>query len=112
MANLNAESSLDEMAAVVSLSKFHFSRVFKNIFGMAPYKYIFLARMHLLEQLLAETDEPLYLPTIRFRSDSSGPHRPARCAVLRRFQAISPEQAEHDYVATCFLYTELIAAGA
>lgn len=58
--NLDGVLSLDEMAALVSLSKFHFSRLFKNTFGTAPYRYIYNARMNLLARLLADSDEPLY----------------------------------------------------
>lgn len=61
MANLHAELSLDEIAQVVSLSKFHFARVFKNTFDMPPHQYIFLARMQQLETLLTESDAPLNL---------------------------------------------------
>jgi AraC-like DNA-binding protein len=61
MENLHTELSLNEIAQVVSLSKFHFARVFKNTFSIAPHQYIFLARMQLLETLLIESDAPLNL---------------------------------------------------
>lgn len=61
MANLHTKLSLDEIAQVVFLSKFHFARVFKNTFDMAPHQYIFLARMQRLETLLTESDAPLNL---------------------------------------------------
>ena len=61
MANLHTELSLDEISQVVSMSKFHFARVFKNTLGIAPHQYIFLARMQLLETLLTESDAPLNL---------------------------------------------------
>ncbi|WP_196062762.1 MULTISPECIES: AraC family transcriptional regulator [unclassified Serratia (in: enterobacteria)] len=88
MANLHMPIYLDQMAALVSLSKFHFSRVFKNTFGMPPYKYIFSARMNLFEQLLVNTDEPLYL----LAEKAGFGHSNNVIRAFRRFNGITPSE--------------------
>ena len=88
MANLHAELSLDEIAKVVSLSKFHFARVFKNTFDMAPHQYIFLARMQLLETLLTESDAPLNLLADKVGFSYSN----NLVRAFRKFKGITPMQ--------------------
>ncbi|MGS0559513.1 helix-turn-helix domain-containing protein [Escherichia sp. MAL-1] len=91
LAHLHTELSLDGMASAASLSKFHFSRIFKNTFGMPPYKYLFFTRMQLLERLLVETDEPLYLLSekVGFRYSNN------LVRAFRRFKGVTPSQYRH-----------------
>jgi AraC family transcriptional regulator len=38
--NYNEDISLDHLATISTMSKFHFTRTFKQIIGMSPYQYI------------------------------------------------------------------------
>lgn len=44
-ANLSREFSLYELASVTGLSRFHFSRSFRNSFGLAPRQYLMWSRV-------------------------------------------------------------------
>lgn len=44
--------SLDELANVVGMSPFHFSRRFKAVFGIAPYAYVIRARVAKAQEML------------------------------------------------------------
>lgn len=51
--NLAKEITVDELAAAASLSRFHFSRMFKASTGQSPSRFIGKQRLHLAESLLA-----------------------------------------------------------
>jgi AraC family transcriptional regulator len=53
-ANLVKDVSLSELAAVAGLSRFHFSRSFRNSFGLAPRQYILKNRVEEAKLLIAE----------------------------------------------------------
>jgi transcriptional regulator GlxA family with amidase domain len=57
--NVDRPLPRDELAAQVSLSTCHFSRVFKETFGESPHAYIIRLRLKLAQELLLSTDEPL-----------------------------------------------------
>ena len=44
-ASLTKDLSLDDLALVAGLSKFHFSRMFKQTFGMTPHRYLMKRRV-------------------------------------------------------------------
>ncbi|WP_240769152.1 helix-turn-helix domain-containing protein [Paracoccus liaowanqingii] len=48
--------SLAELASVVGMSKFHFSRLFKKATGMSPSRYLIRQRIGRAQTLLQETD--------------------------------------------------------
>jgi len=50
---------LDAMAASVGMSRFHFSRRFKQVMGLSPWKYLMLLKMVEAKQLLTGTDWPV-----------------------------------------------------
>lgn len=52
-ANLHRPITLDDMAAQVSLSRFHFSVMFKGSFGMPPHRWLANRRMERAKILLA-----------------------------------------------------------
>jgi AraC family transcriptional regulator len=47
--------SLNELAAAVRLSPYHFCRAFKDSFGMPPYRYQTLLRLNRARRMLADT---------------------------------------------------------
>jgi AraC family transcriptional regulator len=51
-ANYNTDLKVNELAKVATMSDFHFSRMFKQVFGYAPYQYQVKLRMEKARQLL------------------------------------------------------------
>jgi AraC family transcriptional regulator len=49
----------EDLAALVRLSPFHFSRVFRATFGAPPHRYISLTRVECAKLLMRDTDVPL-----------------------------------------------------
>ncbi len=58
-ARLSADISLDELAAEVQLSAFHFSRMFKQSLGVPPRAYLTRLRLEKACELLETTDLPV-----------------------------------------------------
>ena len=54
--NLSAEINLEDLAARVKLSKFHFQRLFKKAVGASPSRYQLDLRMKAARRLLRETE--------------------------------------------------------
>ncbi|WP_051329892.1 helix-turn-helix domain-containing protein [Niveispirillum irakense] len=57
--NLDADLSLNRLAAVTSLSPSHFARRFKGATAMAPHQYVLARRINGAKQLLLETEMKL-----------------------------------------------------
>lgn len=53
--NLDKDLSLVSLAAVVTMSHYHFARSFKGVMGITPHQYIIQHRMEWAKQLLANT---------------------------------------------------------
>lgn len=92
--------SLDEIADTAILSKFYFSRVFRNLTGTSPGRFLSAVRLHQAKNLLLETDlsvtEISYrvgynsLGTFTSRFTRSVSHSPARYRALARAGLIAP----------------------
>jgi AraC family transcriptional regulator len=54
-ANLGTRITLEDLAALVHLSPFHFARCFKATIGLAPHQYVIARRMELAKRLLLTT---------------------------------------------------------
>lgn len=53
------DTSLSELADLVGLSPFHFTRMFKQSSGVTPYAYLRAIRVEQAQRLLAESDLPV-----------------------------------------------------
>lgn len=51
-AHLRTQITLEDLAALVHLSPFHFARCFKATLGLAPHQYVIARRVELAKQLL------------------------------------------------------------
>jgi AraC family transcriptional regulator len=58
------EISLDELAAIACLSKFHYLRVFKSVFQLSPYQYLLKLRLEKAGELLKHTSIPVSIISI------------------------------------------------
>jgi len=55
--NLDKKLSLKEISCVACLSQFHFLRLFKQVYGQTPHKYIISMRLEKSRELIQETNE-------------------------------------------------------
>jgi AraC family transcriptional regulator len=58
-ANLEGNLTLDELASIACLSRFHFARSFKAAVGQSPHKYVSARRLDRAKELLMTGDRPL-----------------------------------------------------
>ena len=58
-AHLAEDLKLDELARVAAMSKYHFSRLFKDAVGVPPYRYVVQQRVEAARDLLLRTDLPV-----------------------------------------------------
>ena len=58
-ANLSKDITLDDLSKTCCLSKFHFLRLFKEVFRESPYQYIKRLRFEKALILIQKTDRPL-----------------------------------------------------
>jgi AraC family transcriptional regulator len=58
-ANLASKMDIDDLAAVVALSRSHFSRAFKHCVGMSPMEYVVARRVERAKVMIRGTREPL-----------------------------------------------------
>ena len=56
---LGEELKVAEIAEEVSMSPYHFTRLFKQATGLAPHQYIMLERIERAKRLLVETELPI-----------------------------------------------------
>jgi transcriptional regulator GlxA family with amidase domain len=57
--NLDGDLSIDCMASIACLSKFHFARAFKQAVGQSPCRYVSAKRLDRAKVLLAQSDRSL-----------------------------------------------------
>lgn len=57
--HLNQEIKLADLAQLLNMSQFHFSHLFKQSLGIAPYQYLLQQRIERAKQLLNQTDQSI-----------------------------------------------------
>lgn len=57
--NLEKDLTLEEIAAAVGMSMYHFSRLFKQSTGLSPHQYVTNCRIDRAKKLLARTEETI-----------------------------------------------------
>ena len=57
--HLSQNIGLAELAQLLDISQFHFSRLFKQSVGISPYQYLLQQRIERAKQLLKQTDQPI-----------------------------------------------------
>jgi AraC family transcriptional regulator len=58
-ANLEGDLSIDRMASIACLSRYHFSRSFSQAVGQPPHRYVSARRLERAKALLTRGDRPL-----------------------------------------------------
>ena len=58
-ANLESDLTVDHLASIACLSRFHFARAFKAGIGQAPHQYVSAKRLERAKGLLMRGDQPL-----------------------------------------------------
>jgi AraC-like DNA-binding protein len=71
--NLEAHLTLDNLASVACLSRFHFVRAFKQAVGLSPLRYVVARRLERAKVLLIEDEAPLVeiALTLQFSSQAN-----------------------------------------
>jgi len=57
--HLARDIKLVDLARLLDMSQFHFSRLFKQSLGLSPYQYLLQQRVERAKQLLKHTDRPI-----------------------------------------------------
>jgi len=57
--HLEEDIKLSDLAALLSMSQFHFCRLFKQSLGITPYQYLLQQRVERAKQLLKQTDHSI-----------------------------------------------------
>jgi AraC family transcriptional regulator len=58
-ANLEGDLTIDHLASIANLSRFHFARTFKATIGQPPHQYVSAKRLERAKALLIRGDESL-----------------------------------------------------
>ncbi|MGB0564062.1 MAG: helix-turn-helix domain-containing protein [Spirulinaceae cyanobacterium] len=58
-AHLEQNLRLEQLAQLLDLSQFHFSRLFKQSLGLSPHQYLLQQRIERAKQLLEQTDQSI-----------------------------------------------------
>jgi AraC family transcriptional regulator len=86
-ANLDADLSLADIAAVADLSQYHFARAFRKTVGVTPQQYVMQQRIERAKHLLADAQLPLVEVGLRtgFKNQSHF------TTLFRKFTSLTPK---------------------
>src|SRR5262249_14984348 len=86
---LDANPSLEQMAAVVGLNPYHFAKQFKRATGLPPHQYVIARRVERAKQLL-QGDGDLTLAQVAARTGLSDQSQ--FCLHFKRLVGVTPGQ--------------------
>jgi AraC family transcriptional regulator len=86
--NMDQRLSLDQLASVAGMSKFHFAKSFRDAMGIAPHQYLVKLRVEKARALLS--DETISLPEIAARVGYADTGQFA--SQFRKVIGVSPKQ--------------------
>ena len=89
MEKLEGNPTLEQMAAVVHLSPYHFARQFKAATGLAPHQYVIARRVERAQELL-RTDREVGMAEVAIRSGFA--NQGHFCFHFKRFVGVTPRQ--------------------
>lgn len=75
--NFSTKLDIDALAKEASLSKFHFSRSFKSVFGMTPHQYVLNKRLERSVELI--TEGKLMITDIAYQVGFADVHSFSKC---------------------------------
>ena len=85
-AHLAEEISLQDLAKVVYVSRFHLIRIFKQTYGETPYQRLTRLRIQRAQRLLATSDTPI----MQIALDCGSTNQTHFAAAFRRLVGLSP----------------------
>ncbi|GHC40404.1 MULTISPECIES: helix-turn-helix domain-containing protein [Paracoccaceae] len=88
---LSENISLDDLAAAVGLSPFHFSRQFKADFGIAPYAFVIQKRVSKAQEMLRRGRLPLKSVAL----DCGFSDQSHLCRTFRKIVGVTPAQYQN-----------------
>jgi len=102
--DVSGDHSLPKLAALASMSPFHFIRCFERVVGTTPHAYVRIARLRAAGRLLCDPDLPIAFVAFEagfqdlsvfnqaFRQTFGVTPRQLRGRMVYRSRAISPER--------------------
>jgi transcriptional regulator GlxA family with amidase domain len=93
--HLECDLTLDSMASVACLSRFHFARAFKQAVGQSPRRYVIARRLERAKVLLIEADAPLVEIALALRFSSQANFTRA----FRQSMGLAPGQYRREVTA-------------
>jgi AraC family transcriptional regulator len=86
--NLHRDVSLSDLAGLVGLSRFHFTRAFKRTTGFSPYQFILSARVERAKSSLASSNKSMFEISRSLGFGNQGRF----AAAFRKSEGITPSQ--------------------
>jgi AraC family transcriptional regulator len=92
-ANLEGDLTLDHLASIACLSRFHFARAFKAVLGKTPHQYVTAKRIERAKALLIRGDQSLVAVALALNFSSQANFTRA----FRRLTGQTPGQYRSNY---------------
>jgi AraC family transcriptional regulator len=87
--HLDADLSLDHLAAVAHVSPYHFARLFKNSTGLPPHQYVIACRIERAKELLRQRDR---LPIAEVATEVGFAHQSHFTRHFKRLVGVTPRR--------------------